>query len=79
MIFDENYFKQKKEELNSKNNVRMANVIQNIANLMNNFFAEVRESDERRKELNEMEVEGKSKKEIEKEKPIPEKPILKKK
>ena len=75
-MFDENYFKQKKEELNSKNNVRMANVIQNIANLMNNFFAEVRESDERRKELNEMEDGNKKldKDNTEEKKPIPEVP-----
>ena len=59
MIFDSNYYQKKKAELDRKTNGRMAVLIQNITNLMSAFYNEVREADERRKELNEMEAENK--------------------
>ena len=62
-MFDKNYYEGKKQKLEEKRIGKMGKVIQDMTNLMNGFYADINDLQERLKEL--QEIENNSKKAVE--------------
>ena len=61
MAFDANYYKGKKQKIEGKRIEKMGKVIQDMTNLMNGFYADINDLQERMKEIQEIENSSKPK------------------
>lgn len=60
-MFDANYYQNKKAKLNEKRAIRQQRALAEVTNLLNSFWADMREMEERMTEIQQMEAESKKK------------------